>query len=378
MKVPRSMIGFTAVLLLALGGSAGTCGQKSQRAIWVSAYLRAVKQDIVLPVSEIDFGAFTHLIHFSVRPRSDGTLDVSAISAASSQEVVQAAHAVGGKVLLCAGGSDTGAAWAPAIADPATRSALVDALLAMVTDRNYDGIDLDFEPLDPARLGDPSLLANFGAFVDELHARLAPQGLLLTAAPGPTSLEAGFYAARQAEFDQINVQTYNLSGVSTKETWHNSALTSGGAVNWSNGQPLPSCESKLQLFRDAGAAPGKLGLGIDFNGKTWAGASGPQQMLTGVSPPQPISYAQVMDTLYSSSAYHWDDGPKVPWILVAGSSPAFVSYDDERSVAAKIDYLRSQRLGGAMIWELSAGYRPGQPPGLRDALLQAIKKAAGR
>ncbi len=364
MKTPRSLIGFTAVLLLGFGVSAGHCGPKSQPAIWVSAYLRAVKQDIVLPVSEIDFGAFTHLIHFSVRPRSDGTLDVSAISAASSQEVVQAAHAAARKVLLCAGGSDTGAAWAPAIADPALRSALVDALLAMVTDRHYDGIDLDFEPLDPARLGDPSLLADFGTFVDELQARL--------------SLEAGFYAARQAEFDQINVQTYNLSGVSTKETWHNSALTSGGAVNWSNGQPLPSCESKLQLFRDAGAAPGKLGLGIDFNGKTWAGASGPQQMLTGVSPPQPISYAQVMDTLYSSSAYHWDDGPKVPWILVAGSSPAFVSYDDERSVAAKIDYLRSQRLGGAMIWELSAGYRPGQPPGLRDALLQAIKKAAGR
>lgn len=375
MKKPRSLIRFTALLLLGSGVSAGHCGSNPQPAIWVSAYLRAVKQDVVLPVSEIDFGAFTHLIHFSVRPRSDGTLDVSAITAASSQEVVRAAHAAGRKVLLCAGGSDTGADWAPAIADPATRSALVDALLAMVTDRHYDGIDLDFEPLDPARLGDPSLLADFGAFVDGLHARLAAQGLLLTAAPGPTMLEASFYAARQAEFDQINLQTYNLSGVSTKETWHNSALTSGGAVNGSNGQPLPSCESKLQLYRDAGAAPAKLGLGIDFNRKTWAGASAPQQKLTGVSPPQPITYAQVMDTLDSSSAYHWDDGPQVPWVL--GSSPAFVSYDDDRSVGAKIDYVKSQHLGGAMIWELSAGYRPGQPQGQRDALLQAIKKAAG-
>jgi hypothetical protein len=157
MKKRRSLIGFTAVLLLALGGSSDACGPARQPAIY--------------------------LIHFSVRPRSDGTLDLSAISAASSQEVVQAAHAAGRKVLLCAGGSDTGAAWAPAIAGPATRSALVDALLAMVTDRHYDGIELDFEPLDPARLGDPSLLADFGAFVDELHARLAPQGLLLTPLP---------------------------------------------------------------------------------------------------------------------------------------------------------------------------------------------------
>jgi hypothetical protein len=33
----------------------------------------------------------------------------------------------------------------------------------------------------------------------------------------------------------------------------------------------------------------------------------------------------------------------------------------------------------AFIWELSAGYRPSQQPGQRDALLQAIKtEAAGR
>jgi chitinase len=290
--------------------------------------------------------------------------------------VVQAAHAAGRKVLLCAGGSDTGAAWAPAIADPLLRSALIEALLAMVRSRGYDGIDLDFEPLDPARLSDPSLLDDFGNFIDELQARLTPEGLLLTAAPGPTSIEAGFYAARQTKFDQINLQTYNLSGVSTKETWHNSALTSGGALNWSNGQPLPSCEGKLQALLDAGAAPAKLGLGIDFNGKTWAGASAPQQKLAGVSPPQPISYAEVMDTLYSDSGYRWDMGPQVPWILIAGSSPAFVSYDDDRSVAAKIAYVKSKRLGGAMIWELSAGYRSGQPAAQRDVLLQAIKKAA--
>jgi len=371
----RRVIGLVAALLAASGSSA--CRhQPAPPAIWVSAYLRAVKQGTVLPVAEIDFGAFTHLIHFSVRPRSDGTLDDSAISPASSQEVVQAAHAAARKVLLCAGGSDTGAAWAPAIADPALRSALVDALLAMVLARQYDGIDLDFEPLDPARLSDPSLLADFGSFVDELHARLAQKGLLLTAAPGPTSLEAGFYAARQSEFDQINVQTYNLSGVSTKETWHNSALTSGGALNWSNGQPLPNCQDKLQLFLDAGAAPTKLGLGIDFNGKTWAGASAPQQKLTGVSPPVPISYAQVMDTYYSVTAYHWDEGPLVPWVLVAGNSPSFISYDDERSVAAKISYVKGHALGGAFIWELSAGYRPSQQPGQRDALLQAIKTAA--
>jgi len=37
-------------------------------------------------------------------------------------------------------------------------------------------------------------------------------------------------------------------------------------------------------------------------------------------------------------AYDWDAGPQVPWVLVAGGSPSFISYDDERSVAAKIGY----------------------------------------
>jgi len=29
-----------------------------------------------------------------------------------------------------------------------------------------------------------------------------------------------------------------------------------------------------------------------------------------------------------------------------------MTYDNERSVKAKVDYLKSQRLGGAMIWSL--------------------------
>jgi hypothetical protein len=42
--------------------------------LWVSAYYSGYHQDD-LPPSEIDFGAVSHVIHFALIPKADGTLD---------------------------------------------------------------------------------------------------------------------------------------------------------------------------------------------------------------------------------------------------------------------------------------------------------------
>jgi chitinase len=43
----------------------------------------------------------------------------------------------------------------------------------------------------------------------------------------------------------------------------------------------------------------------------------------------------------------------VPW-LYSASEQIFISYDDSESIEAKLDYIRTEDLGGAMVWELSA------------------------
>ena len=61
-----------------------------------------------MPASNIDFTALTHIIHFSVVPNSNGTLNSSdnGITTANSADIVSRAHAAGVKVLICVGGAD--------------------------------------------------------------------------------------------------------------------------------------------------------------------------------------------------------------------------------------------------------------------------------
>ena len=55
---------------------------------------------------------------------------------------------------------------------------------------------------------------------------------------------------------------------------------------------------------------------------------------------------------------YWDDQAKAPY-LYDPKTKNFVTYDDERSLAIKCDYIKSQGLGGAMLWELGWDIRPG-------------------
>ena len=49
----------------------------SRADLWVTAYYAGWNQ-AYLPPSQIDFGAVTHVIHFSLVPNSDGSLNTNA------------------------------------------------------------------------------------------------------------------------------------------------------------------------------------------------------------------------------------------------------------------------------------------------------------
>ena len=60
-----------------------------------------------MPASNIDFTAVSHVIHFSVVPNSNGSLNSSAnsLTIGNSSDVVSRGHAAGRKVLVCVGGA---------------------------------------------------------------------------------------------------------------------------------------------------------------------------------------------------------------------------------------------------------------------------------
>jgi len=82
-----------------------------------------------------------------------------------------------------------------------------------------------------------------------------------------------------------------------------------------------------------------------------------------------------MDQLYQPGYYGWDAGAQSSYLGIPGADPRFVSYEDATACTRKVQYVKTQGLGGLIIWELAGGYRASQPAGQRDLLLQSIKAA---
>ncbi len=348
--------------------------------IWTTAYYPGWVQNS-MAASNVDFTAVTHVIHFAVTPNPDGSLNtaINVISPSNSADVVSRAHQAGCKVLISVGGGATQSAFRSA-AGAAHRGALVAGLTSFMTTRGYDGIDLDWEPLDA------SDAPRFRQLVSELRSALdsiSPRPLLTAA----VATQPALFASLQGKFDQINLMTYDLAGpYSGWVTWFNSPLFDGGYRFPSTGALAPSIDGVVSDFIAHGIAPAKLAVGIAFFGVVWSGGAGtptggvalPRESWTKAPTTISPNYDVIMSTLYQPQAYRWDTNAQAAYLTLnrSGSNKdRFVSYDDERACQAKVCYARDRGLGGVMIWELGGGYRPSQPPGQRDPLLQAVKKA---
>jgi chitinase len=373
---------FTPALLLLFLWSAShsptaSAGSGSNAGIWVDAYYPVWVQRTNLPPDKIDFSAFSQIIQFSIMPTASGDIDQSdynAVTPAISEPVVKRAHAAGDKVIICLGGENSGPRISTAIA-PTLRQEFVSSLTQFVKTRGYDGIDIDMEPIADKDI------PNYVSFIHDLRRSLdsVDKNLVLTAAaptaPGPVP---AMFARLQRQFDQINVMTYDLSGPWPGfKSWYNSSLYGNGSQFLFDTIPYPSIINVLQRYTDAGIPAPKLGIGIAFYGYAWKGIAAPAQPIQGATMNY-IDYGSIMDQYYSKAVYHWDNTAHAPYLGIPNNDPSkslFISYDDERLCREKVLYAKSHQLGGVIIFDLGAGFRPNQPSGQQDTLLKAVKKA---
>jgi chitinase len=366
-------LGFGPQIASAAPANKAHAAQKSPK-LWVMAYYPVWHQeDNSLTPAEIDYTAFSHLIHFSIVPRADGSIDSTpnvTITPSQSAAIIGPAHAAGKKVLISVGGAETAALFRPVLTD-AVRPIFIANLVNFVMSRGYDGIDVDMEQLQD------SDVPLYEPFIRDLRAALntAKPGLLLTAS---VIAEPAMFARLQNQFDRIDLMTYDLSGPwEGFKTWYNGNLYDAGTEMMDPGRPYPSVQEMVQQFEAAGVAPNKLSLGIAFYGDLWTGTDGPKQSIQGVTDSQ-IAYSAIMDQYYQPSLYHWDAQAEAPYLSLPAADPKarkFISYDDAKLCALKVHYAQQHGLGGVIIWELGDGYRANQPPGQRDPLLQAVKHA---
>jgi len=346
---------------------------------WVQGYYVGYERSL-LPVDEIDFGTVTHLMVGRERPLADGALthdyDIDATNGPVwAQGAVDAAHAAGRKAILMVGGAGEIAGWQGA-ASAAHRNAFVANLLADVDAYGYDGLDLDWEPLD----GDTDK-ANLKALAQAL--RTARPNLLLTIPVGwfnPNYMTPDPYWNEIAPlFDRINVMTYDMAGDwQDWQSWHNSAL-------YNTTPPTTSTPSAVDVsirlgFLPTGVPASKLGMGIAFYGYCWQGVTAPNQD-GGTIPANDgtMSYANIAAHYPVATARVWDALARVPYLSSAApmgpQNCNFVSYDDAQSIGEKGAYARAQGLGSVIVWTIGQGHVVTLPAGQRDPLLDALRNA---
>jgi GH18 family chitinase len=362
---------------------------------WVTGYLPGYNQGSngeIPYMTALDWKTVTHVIHNAALPNADGSLDMglNSVGPVNRKAAIKAAHDAGVPILFgIMGGKGR---YQGLVDNPTLRAVLIQNLVA-VMDEGYDGLDIDFEPI--VNWGTDAN-PGYEAFINELYTAMQGKKTPLRDRPLLTIAvlywEKNLVARLQGKLDQINIMAYDQSGTMQGITWHDSALYDGGNTYPSTGNPVMSVDYYLAVWLGAGIPASKLGLGVSLESRLWIGGYGtptggvtaplqtwttpPQHFMTSNGVPQP-SYAQLMDQYYKPENAYWDDGAKVPYLSfdnLGSANDMFISYNDERSVAAKIAYMKARKLGGLMLWTLEKDYRPLQPPDKQRPIMQTIRQ----
>jgi chitinase len=361
---------------------------KAQTDVYVTAYyagwMQGQSNNGHLPAEAIDYSAVTHIVHFALVPNSDGTLNAASnsITEINSSELISRAHAAGVKVLICIGGWNSASGFRGA-SGALNLTTFVTNLVSFITARGYDGIDIDWEPLEST---DAALYATLISTLSTALEVIQPRPLLTAAIGGS---DGGIISPVSVLFDHINIMTYDMSGPWPGwVTWYNSPVYNGGYhFPCCPSQYLPSSDEQVDNFISEGIPAQKLGIGIDFYGYIWNGGNGtstggvtqPLQQWSNVPWIQSnVPYYTIMADYFQNQYYHWDNTAKAVYLSIDSAGAAndkFISYDNEQTIYAKFEYARSKQIGGLIIWELGGGYRSDMPEGQKDLLLQAIKNA---
>ena len=251
-------------------------------------------------------------------------------------------------------------------ASPAARATFAASVVAFLRRHEFDGIDIDWEY--PGAIGVPCAAGftcdrpedkrNFVTLARELRLALDAAGAvdgrryLSTIAAGADraflfdGASADWMRSLAASLDWINLMTYDYHG-----TWETAAGLLAPLRRDPADPSATNVEATVEMYLREGIFPRQLTLGLPFYARGWTGCMpGPKgdglYQMCAAALPDPAVAAP-------GSTRHWNAPAGVPY-LYAPASGVFLTYEDERSIAEKIAYARTQGLLGAMYWEIAA------------------------
>jgi chitinase len=307
------------------------------------------------PLNDLDWEALTHIMHVAAAPKTDGSLTYSCSTGdcslselgAEATNLINTAHAHNVKVILNLG-NVPGKLYHGALTTDF--NAFVGNIMNLVNAYHYDGVDVDWEQsLDKKLI--TSLLA---ALRQELGDRILTVDV--------DGSQPAFWGMTHQYVDRVNAMTYDMT--TPDFSWFNSALYSDSC----------NCVWSFDMMRRrmiaAGVPAAKLNLGIPFYGwvSNGGGIVGPRLNGPAKSMNQ-MNYSE-MAARYDISKANWDAVAHAPWMSL---SSGWLTFDNEQSIAEKVNYVQKNGLGGWIIWEIEQDYLPGEK--IKHPLLTAIKNA---
>lgn len=278
------------------------------------------------------------------------------------------------KITLSVGGWTWSTNFGTVASDPQKRARFVETAIGHVRDLGLDGIDIDWEyPKNPEEAFHfVHLLYETRIALDAYQAQLglAPQEprLLLTVAVacGPSNYRLLRLREMEPYVDLFYLMAYDFAGSWDAQTGHQAALY-GGALHG---------HQAVTDYLQAGVPPHKIVFGLPVYGRGFCNTDEqPGRAFSGLPEGSWEKGMYDYKQLPRPGAREFYDSQRGASWSYDPAAREFVSYDTPEVIRQKVDYIKQNRLGGAMFWELSADHHGDHPRSLLSTVYQNLGSA---
>ncbi len=257
---------------------------------------------------------------FWYRATTEGTLETK-----ESQIVYDTAKQLGLKIFPLIT-NKTGATDA-VLGDPAVRTKVIDNIAKIVSEKPYDGVNIDFELLPPQQRD------NLTEFMAELYNKIHPLNklVIISVFPqvdvSPDVSGAYNYAELAKNSDFLQIMTYD-------HHWSTSPPGPIAAIDW--------YEKNIQYAINECGGPQKVIIGIGAYGYDWPSS--------GSGTGETIKYADaIVQAEKNGVKINYDEQSQSPWFKYKDRE---VWFENAQSISAKLDVIAKYNPAGIAVWRL--------------------------